>query len=121
MNRREMMKASSALLLTGVASMDSAAVTATMQPKGKVERWDVFELVLDGPVDGKPFVDNWLKATFRIGAREMIIDGFYDGVGVYKIRFMPDTLGKWTYATDSNIPSLKGKTGSFETVPPRAG
>lgn len=43
-----------------------------------------------------------------------------DGEGVYKVRFMPDALGEWTYTTDSSTPSLKGKTGTFETVSPRA-
>ncbi|HZQ44604.1 MAG TPA: DUF5060 domain-containing protein [Acidobacteriaceae bacterium] len=121
MNRREMMKAGSAVLLTGVASSDKTPAGPTTHSAGKVERWDVFELVLDGPKEGNPFLDTWLKATFRIGARDMAVDGFYDGEGVYRVRFMPDALGEWTYITDSSAPSLKGKTGAFETVAPRAG
>lgn len=121
MNRREMIKASSAVLLTGIASTGTTATASTTQSSGRVERWDAFELALEGPQEGNPFIDTWLNATFRIGAREVVIDGFYDGAGVYKIRFMPDALGEWTYVTDSNAPPLKGKTGSFETVAPRAG
>ena len=40
---------------------------------------------------------------------------------MYKIRFMPDSLGDWTYTTSSNKPELKGKTGSFQCVAPLAG
>jgi len=121
MNRREMMKTSSAALLTGIASIDTSASAAETRSPENVERWSVFELVLDGPKDGNPFLDTWLKATFRIGAREMVIDGFYDGEGVFKVRFMPDALGEWTYITDSNMASLKGKKGKFKTITPGAG
>ncbi|MBW8746023.1 MAG: DUF5060 domain-containing protein, partial [Acidobacteria bacterium] len=65
----------------------------------KVERWDVFEITLNGPKEGNPFLDVWIKATFRKGGREMTIDGFYDGDGVYKVRFMPDSVGVWMEVT----------------------
>lgn len=117
MHRREVLKAGAAFF-AGAASKRANAGAATAKP---VERWDVFELVLNGPKEGNPFIDTWLKATFRKGARQIAIDGFYDGDGVYKIRFMPDSLGTWSYATSSNSASLQGKTGSFEATAPRAG
>lgn len=120
MNRREMLKASSAALLGAIAAVDATATT-TAQARQEIERWDVFEIVLNGPKEGNPFLDTWVKATFRIGAREMVIDGFYDGEGIYRVRFMPDALGEWSYTTDSNVASLKGKAGRFETVAPREG
>ena len=51
----------------------------------------------------------------------MVIDGFYDDDGVYKIRFMPDSLGRWSYTTDSNSAALKGRTGGIEVIAPGAG
>ncbi|MFL7811211.1 MAG: DUF5060 domain-containing protein, partial [Anaerolineae bacterium] len=30
----------------------------------QVERWDIFELSLDGPQDGNPFIDVSLRARF---------------------------------------------------------
>ena len=48
------------------------------------------------------------------------VEGFYDGSGSYKIRFMPDALGAWTYTTSSNIPALDNQTGALEAVAPGA-
>ena len=43
-------------------------------------------------------------------------DGFYDGDGVYRIRFMPDTPGDWRYVTKSNVSELDGQQGQFTCV-----
>ena len=51
----------------------------------------------------------------------MVIDGFYDGDGVYNTRFMPDSLGGWSYTTDSNSTALKGWTGWIEVIAPSPG
>ena len=55
----------------------------------KVERWGCFELSLPGKQDGNPFADYTIHGQFR-GDRETVsADGFYDGEGIYRIRFMP--------------------------------
>ena len=82
-----------------------------------VERWDIFELGLDGPTSGNPFIDVTLSAEFRQQNRVLEPDGFYDGDGVYRVRFMPDTPGEWTYVTKSNVLALDGQTGSFVCTP----
>ena len=114
-----MLKSGGAILVAAASPIDVRAASA--RTTDKVERWDVFELTLEGPKEGNPFLDIWLKATFRKDAREMVIDGFYDSDGVYKIRFMPDSLGVWSFATDSNTTALKGKTGRIEVITPSAG
>ncbi len=78
-----------------------------------VECWDVFEVSLKGSSSGNPFVDVDLSARFRQGDRVFTPEGFYDGDGVYKIRFMPDAPGRWTYVTESNCKELDGKRGAF--------
>jgi hypothetical protein len=83
----------------------------------QVERWDIFELTLQGPSSGNPFLDVQFRATFRYGNRVVEPEGFYDGDGVYKVRLMPDTTGEWQYVTRSNVPELDGRTGSFTCVP----
>jgi hypothetical protein len=79
-----------------------------------VQQWDVFEISLTGPVDGNPFVDVTLTANFTLNNSSIkTIRGFYDSDGVYRIRFMPPLVGKWTYVTASNRAELSGKTGEF--------
>ena len=60
-----------------------------------VERWDRFELALNGPRHGNPFLDVQFGALFTHKHREIAVDGFYDGEGTYRVRFMPDTPGEW--------------------------
>ena len=45
-------------------------------------------------------------------------NGFYDGDGVYRIRFSPPFEGFWTYTTHSNTAQLDGKSGSFTATAP---
>ncbi len=79
----------------------------------KVECWDIFELTLQGPSNGNPFEDIKLNAKFKQDDRVIEVEGFYDGDGVYKVRFMPDHIGKWTYITNSNNEQLNSIEGSF--------
>jgi hypothetical protein len=77
-------------------------------------QWDIYEVKLSGPVDGNPYTEVDLSATFITEGVEITVNGFYDGNGVYKIRFMPNKTGIWKYTTHSNKPSLNSKTGKFE-------
>src|SRR5215472_14707994 len=81
-----------------------------------VERWGVYEISLSGPAGGNPYTDVRLGAAFRYRNRTVEVDGFYDGGGVYKIRFMPDEVGTWSYVTKSSVAVLEGKAGSFEAT-----
>ena len=87
----------------------------------KAERWGIFEVALNGPKTGNPFVDVTLGARFKQGDRVLEPQGFYDGGGVYRIRFMPDAPGEWTYTTTSNRAELDAKTGAFTCVEPSPG
>ena len=118
MNRREMLKISSACSLAALASATpSSAASMPENNHASVPRWEVFELAIAGPSTGNPFVDVQLAATFTLEHRTVTVSGFYDGEGMYKIRFMPDTEGDWTYATSSNASELRGKTGRFTCAP----
>lgn len=85
-----------------------------------VERWGIFELSLNGPAQGNPFVGVEFSAVFKNGDNVYEPEGFYDGNGVFKIRFMPDLEGTWTYETKSNYDFLNGKTGRFICTAPSA-
>src|SRR5581483_9130625 len=86
-----------------------------------VPQWGRFELALPGPAGGNPFVDVSLGATFTHGAVTHDAPGFYDGEGVYRIRFMPEATGEWSYVTHSNRAELAGRTGAFTVTAPAAG
>src|SRR5262249_26327512 len=80
-----------------VAADEAAAKTAA--PDKKIEQWGIYEIELKGPTDGNPFTDVDLSATFTPngakGEARPAIHGFYDGDGVYRIRFMPEKTGTW--------------------------
>ena len=120
MNRRDMLKLSS---LAAAAATAPAMTEASTGPeaRAKVERWDCVELPFTGPADGNPFLDVKLTATFRLKNRALTVEGFYDGDGAYKVRFMPDDEGTWTWTTASGAPQLDGKSGAFECVAPGEG
>jgi hypothetical protein len=86
-----------------------------------VERWGIFELSLSGPSGGNPFTDVDLCAELKQNERIFQPEGFYDGDGIYRIRFMPDALGEWTYVTKSSRRELDGKKGKFTCFTPSPG
>lgn len=83
-----------------------------------IEQWGLFELALDGPTDGNPFVEVQFGAQFTYQHRVIEVAGFYDGAGVYRMRFMPDTQGEWRYVTYSNQAELAGISGAFSCGAP---
>ena len=87
----------------------------------QVERWEFLELSLDGPQEGNPFVDVGLSARFSHKHGVVEVAGFYDGDGVYRVRFMPDTLGAWSHTTISNRAELDGVEGQFTCTEPSPG
>jgi hypothetical protein len=86
-----------------------------------VGQWGKYEIVLPGPIAGNPFVDVTLSAQFTCDSKTIEANGFYDGDGIYRIRFMPMVQGNWTYQTHSNVAELDGKTGQFTCGQPDAG
>ncbi len=98
-----------------------SALAALLSCTGKLsqtEKWDYYELPLIGPSTGNPFKDVLLSAVFFQNEDTLKVQGFYDGAGVYKIRFMPAKTGIWNYTTISNIDVLNGQTGSFNCIAP---
>jgi len=77
-----------------VPAAGSAAAPATVN---NIEQWGIFEVSLTGPSAGNPYKDVTLTARFTMGHRSVQVTGFYDGEGTYRVRFMPDALGHWSY------------------------
>jgi hypothetical protein len=119
MERREMIKLGAAALAAVVPSGVRAAEARLEDgtPAAAVEQWGMFEVTLKGPASGNPFKDVTLGAAFTHEHRTVKVTGFYDGEGTYKVRFMPDMTGVWSYVTTSSSAELNGKTGSLTCTP----
>ncbi len=85
-----------------------------------VEKWGVFETSFVGPSGGNPFVEVTIDVEFSRENRRVTAPGFYDGDGVYRVRFMPDTEGEWTYQTRANAKALDGLKRLLQAARPPA-
>jgi len=88
------------------------------EPEPTVEQWGVFELVINGPSSGNPFLDVKLSAEFTSNEESVTVPGFYDGEGRYCIRFSPHIQGSWTWKTSCSLPELSDLEGTFRAIPP---
>ena len=81
-------------------------------------KWSMLELSFQGPREGNPFTEVSFCADFIHGEDSQRIGGFYDGDGVFRIRFLPQREGEWHYRTHSSAPALDGLCGAFLCTPP---
>ncbi|MGB3926449.1 MAG: DUF5605 domain-containing protein [Caldicoprobacterales bacterium] len=81
-----------------------------------VERWCVFEVTVEGPSDKNPFVDYYIKGVFQGKNEKVEVDGFYDGEGIYKVRFMPSFEGDYSFQIYGNF-SDETFSGNFTVTP----
>ena len=121
MNRRELVKFGAGAVVGGLAPVAMAAPVVAARTGEEIEQWGVFETQVKGPADGNPFVDVTFGAKFTLGARTVDVPGFYDGDGVYRVRFSPDSAGKWTFVTTGSAKELQGHTGALTCVGARPG
>jgi hypothetical protein len=84
----------------------------------RVERYGVLELKFIGNKDGNPFVDYQIKGTFSGKCEHKTLEGFYDGNGLYIIRFMPSFEGEYKYYIEGNF-AKEVHEGSFLVTPAR--
>ncbi len=80
-----------------------------------IERWSVMEITVDGPSEGNPFTEHWLRGTFSGEREEVTADGFYDGDGVWKVRFMPSFPGMYSCRLAGSFP-VPGKEIAFRVT-----
>jgi hypothetical protein len=88
------------LLTSGAAS----AVT--------IEQYHSHDFPFTASTPGNPF-DVQLAGEFTgPNGAHLIVPGFYDGEGVWKIRFSPTRQGEWSLRTTSSLEALNGKAES---------
>lgn len=102
----------------------SGGVAATRSPKQTVvPTWSRFERVLISNSDySNALQEVSLTAVFTspVGERR-IVNGFWDGGRIWRVRFHPDMLGQWTFTTFCSDPrnqGLDGQTGKFLCTSP---
>ena len=63
----------------------------------QVEKWDLFEIEIQGKAEGNPFTDYEIQGVFTGKNETVTVDGFYDGDGIYRVRFMPSFEGEYSF------------------------
>lgn len=91
-----------------------------MNYMNRVEKWGMLEVECKGKTEGNPFTDYTIKGVFKNTQETVEAEGFYDGDGVYKVRFMPSFEGKYDFEISGTF-SDEVKSGSFEAVAPTEG
>jgi hypothetical protein len=77
------------------------------------ERWDLFEVSCSGYDDKNPYVDYSIQGIFKHKNETIKTDGFYDGNGIYKVRFMPSFTGDYFFEISGSF-SEKTCQGEFK-------
>ena len=89
----------------------------------RVKIWDKFETQLTSAKSYTNPIYQVNKFDFVFTSptgRERKVYGFWDGGNEWKVRFMPDELGKWSWksiCSDEENEGLHNKEGPFECIP----
>ncbi len=86
------------MVFSGIGSNDSFnLVEGSFSIADTVPLYETFELVVPATgVTGNEF-SRFVSATFTKDSRSFDVDGFYDGDNTWRVRFMPDEEGVWSY------------------------
>lgn len=87
-----------------------------MEYPRQVERWGVFEASLPGKTEGNPFTDYTIEAEFVSRDETVRVRGFYDGDGIYRVRFMPSFEGDYTFTISGSFSAEEEQAGAFTAV-----
>lgn len=79
-------------------------------------RWGIYELAFSGKTSGNPYLQYRITGTFCGEQETVTLDGFYDGDGIYRIRFMPSYEGLYTFSVSGSF-SKQAYHGSFTSLP----
>lgn len=88
-----------------------------------VPKWSVAEVSLTAASEpANAYLDTHVTAQFTGPHGESkSVQGFWDGGKMFKLRYTPESEGRWTYRTSSNDPGLNGKTGYIDSTPATSG
>lgn len=86
----------------------------------QVQRWGIFEFSCEGRTEGNPFIDYEITGHFQSASENITVNGFYDGNGIYKVRFMPSHEEEYSFTVSGSF-SDKSYSGKFTVTVPEAG
>lgn len=92
----------------------------TITYEKQVERWGVAEMTCHGPSGGNPFLEQYVRGRFCGKNETVTVEGFYDGDGIYKVRFMPSFTGIYTFSLEGSFLE-KEEGGTFLVTPASEG
>jgi hypothetical protein len=110
----------SATLLFLATVLISAPATAQVQAPVRVGKWEIWESTLKSRRRYfNPFTEVHILATFRSpSGKRHEVEGFYDGNQTWRVRFLPDEVGRWRWFVRADPPDEQlSASGNFECVP----
>lgn len=104
-----------AILLTLAAC--GLATPLAAAPVPSVDRWAMLEVAVSNDRSyANPFADVSLEATLTSpSGHPLRVPGFYDGGHTWRLRFMPDEVGRWRYQARFSD-GAPGVQGEFQCV-----
>ena len=81
-----------------------------------IEQYHTHDFEFRAQVDGNPFEVELTGIFTGPAGAQLRVPGFYDGGGVWKIRFSPTRLGAWELRTQSPVAALSGQSKSIRCV-----
>lgn len=82
----------------------------------QVYKWEVLEIAVEGTAEGNPFTEQKFYGIFAGKKENVLVNGFYDGNGIYRIRFMPSYEGKYSFVLNGSLFAAP-YSGAFEVLP----
>ena len=81
-----------------------------------VQKYGRFEQSFNAKTSGNPFAEEFFAKVITPSGGEKKIRGFYDGEDTFRIRIMPEEIGKYSFVTESKHAELNGKRGEFTCI-----
>ncbi len=109
------------ILLIGCIACQDATINSegeVLPDYTNVEKWGLFELSFEAEELEDPYSTPPLRGIFTQNGERKVVNGFYDGDGVYKLRFMPTSFGIWEYQLASELDSIDGIVGALNCTAP---
>lgn len=78
-----------------------------------MQQYETFELTFKGPCLTGNQAQADISGVFSLGGKETRVKGFYDGDGIYKVRFLPEKAGLCAYKISGAVTA----EGSAECLP----